>query len=70
MISVKEIDFFARFPPDVERYRGMHIAIIGNKVAGSGASAYAVWKAVKKKYPGKRPVLAFVPKKEALILFL
>jgi len=68
VISMKEVDFFAKFSPEVERYRGMHIAIIGNKVVGSGSSAYAVWKTAKKKYPGKRPVLAFVPKKETLIL--
>ena len=67
---MKEVEFFARFSPEVERYRGKHIAIVGNKVVASGDSAFSVWKTAKKKYPDKRPVLAFVPKKEALILFL
>ncbi len=70
VIFVKEVDFFAKFLPVMEKYRGMHIAIIGDKIVASGSSAFSVWKTVKKKYPRKRSVLAFVPKKEALILFL
>ena len=67
---MKEVNFFARFSPEMEKYRGMHVAIIGNRIVASGSSAYSVWKTVKKKYPGKRPVLAFVPKKDTLILVL
>ncbi len=70
MTDMKEVNFFAKFSPEMERYRGKHIAIIGNKIVASGSSAYLVWKTAKKKHPGKRPVLAFVPKKETLILFL
>ena len=67
---MKEVNFVAKLPPELEKYRGMHVAIIGDKVVASGKSAYLVWKTAKKKNPDKRPVLAFVPKKETLILLL
>ncbi|OGX07130.1 MAG: hypothetical protein A2Z88_00115 [Omnitrophica WOR_2 bacterium GWA2_47_8] len=67
---MKEIDFFAKFSPDMEKHRGRHIAIIGDRIVASGSSAYSVWKLAKKRHPSERPVLAFVPKKETLILLL
>ena len=67
---MKEVNFFAKITPEMEAYRGKHVALLGNKIIVSGDSAYLVWKTAKKKYPNKKPVLAFIPKKEAFILFL
>jgi hypoxanthine-guanine phosphoribosyltransferase len=50
------------------RYSGKHIAIVDDKVVASGDDPKKVWEAAKKKYPGKTPVLAFVPKEDALVL--
>jgi hypoxanthine-guanine phosphoribosyltransferase len=50
------------------RYSGKHIAIVDDKVVASGDDPKKVWEVAKKKYPGKTPVLAFVPKEDALVL--
>lgn len=64
----KELDWLASFPKELERCRGKHIALIGEKIVASGKSAKGVFVKAKKKYPNKTPVLTFVPKKETLIL--
>lgn len=61
---MKEVNFFAKITPEMEAYRGKHVALLGDKIVASGDSAYLVWKTAKKKYSGKTPVLAFVPKKD------
>lgn len=51
-----------------EKYAGKHIALIGEKVVASGDNPKTVWLEAKKKFPAKQPVLAFVPKPDALVL--
>ncbi|OYT33927.1 succinyl-CoA synthetase subunit alpha [Archaeoglobales archaeon ex4484_92] len=64
----KELNYFASFPAELKKYRGKHVAIIGDKVVASGDNAIEVYKKAKEKYPDKNPVLAFVPREETLIL--
>ena len=51
-----------------KRYSGKHIAIVDEKVVASGSNPKEVWERAKKKYPDRKPVLAFVPKEDALVL--
>jgi len=53
-----------------KRFAGKHIAIIGDKVVASGKSPMEVWKRAKKLHPQGKPVLAFVPKDDTLVLIL
>jgi len=64
----EELNYFASFPDELKKYRGKHVAIIGNKVVASGDNAIEVYKEAKKKFPDKKPVLAYVPREETLIL--
>lgn len=54
------------------RYRGRHLVIIKNKVfsAQTGQQAVKLFKEVTKKYPKEKPTITYVPKEEALILWL
>lgn len=51
------------------RYAGKHVAIIGDMVVASGESPLEVYKRAKKSHPHGRPLLAYVPKDETLVLF-
>ena len=53
-----------------KKYSGKHIAIVDDKVVASGNDPKEVWEKAKKKCPSKRPVLAFVPKEDTLVLFI
>lgn len=64
----EELKWFASFPKEMEQFRGKHIAMIGRKVVASGDSAKEVFEKAKQEYPDKMPVLAFIPRKEALVL--
>ena len=64
----EELKWFASFPEELKKFRGKHIAIIGTEVVASGDNAIAILKDAKKRFPDKNPVLAFVPKEDALIL--
>lgn len=66
---MKELAFYVTNAEKINRkYSGKHIAIVDNKVVASGDDPKKVWEAARKKHPGKKPVLAFVPKKETLVL--
>lgn len=64
----EELKWFASFPKEMEQFRGKHVALIGRKVVASGDSAKEVFEKAKQEYPDKMPVLAFIPRKEALVL--
>jgi lysine/ornithine N-monooxygenase len=64
----EELKWFASFPKEMEHFRGKHVAMIGRKVVASGDSAKEVFEKARKEYPDKMPVLAFIPRKEALVL--
>lgn len=64
----EELNWFASFPKELKKFRGKHVALIGKKVVASGNNAINVLEKAKKEFPGKKPVLAFVPREEALIL--
>jgi len=63
-----KLKWFATFPKELEDFRGKHIAMIGRKVVASGDSAKEVFEKARKDYPEKMLVLAFIPRKEALVL--
>lgn len=54
------------------RYRGKHIIMIAGKVftAKTGKEASKIFDKVTKKYPGKSPTITYIPKEDALILWL
>ena len=64
----EELDWFASFPNELKRFRGKHVALVGKRVVASGDDAIIVLKKARKEFPGKKPILAFIPKEETLIL--
>lgn len=54
------------------RYRGKHIVVIKGKIytAKNGKEASVLFDRLTKKYPGHIPTLAYIPKEDALILWL
>ena len=53
-------------------YFGKHVVVVDGEVyvATTGDEAVRILEEVRKKYPGKQPILAYVPKEEALILII
>ena len=53
-------------------YRGKHIVMIAGKVfsAKTGKEASKIFDRVTRRYPGKTPTITYVPKEDALILWL
>jgi hypothetical protein len=64
----EELKWFASFPKELRKFRGKHVTILKNRVVASGDNAIEVLGKARKKYPKNRPVLAFVPGEETLIL--
>ena len=54
------------------RYRGKHLVIIQDEVytARTGREATRLFDRLTKKFPGKTPTLAYIPKEDTLILWL
>jgi hypoxanthine-guanine phosphoribosyltransferase len=68
---VKELDFYVADADKInKKYSGKHIAIVDDEVVASGIDPKEVWEKAKKKYPNKQPVLALVPKEDALVLMI
>jgi hypoxanthine-guanine phosphoribosyltransferase len=66
---MNELTFYVTNAEEInKKYSGKHIAIVDNKVVASGNDPKEVWEIAKKKHPKKKPVLAFVPKEETLVL--
>ncbi|MGA2387287.1 MAG: DUF5678 domain-containing protein [Candidatus Bathyarchaeia archaeon] len=64
-----ELTFYVAEADEInKKYSGKHIAIVDDQVVASGDDPKVVWEQAKKKYPRKRPVLAFVPKEDTLVL--
>lgn len=65
-MASKEFEFYVK--ADLSKYEGKYVAIVGDKVAASGDNAKEVLEEAEREFPGKKPLLAKVPKAEALIL--
>ncbi len=69
--QVNELQFYVSKSTEINRrFRGRHIAIVGGRVVASGKSPLEVWKRAKHAYPSSKPVLAYVPKRDTLVLIL
>ncbi len=66
-MASKEFEFYVK--ADLSKYAGKYIAIVDDKVVGSGENAKTVWEEAKRK-TGKIPTLAKIPKEEASILMI
>lgn len=53
------------------RYFGKHVVVVDDEVfvAKTGDEAVRILERVRKQYPQKKPILSYIPKEEALILF-
>jgi uncharacterized protein DUF5678 len=67
----REFRFYVSKAPEINRrYAGKHVAIIGDRIVASGKSPLEVYKRAKKSHPQSRPLLAYVPKGETLVLII
>lgn len=55
-----------------DKYRGKHVLVVGEKVysARTGNKALEILKKIETEDPAASPLLAYVPKSDALILWL
>ena len=68
---MRELEFYVSRSGEINRrFRGRHIAIVGDRVVASGKSPIEAWKLARKAHPRARPVLAYVPKGDTLVLIL
>ncbi|MGQ9478177.1 MAG: DUF5678 domain-containing protein [Candidatus Bipolaricaulia bacterium] len=49
-------------------HAGKHLAIVDEGLAAVADTAYEAYRKVREKYPSEEPLLAFIPKADALIL--
>jgi len=54
--------------PDLGKYVGKWIAIVGGEVVSTGSDAKNVFEEAKKKYPQKEPLILKVPKDTVMLL--
>jgi hypothetical protein len=66
--QVEEYAWFLNNQEEVAKYRGKHIAIVGNKIVAHGKSVKQVYDTAKRKYPDKTPLLHYVHKGELFVL--
>ncbi len=67
----REFRFYISEAPEInKRFAGKHVAIIGDRVVASGRSPLEVYKRAKKAHPNSRPLLAYVPKRDTLVLII
>jgi hypothetical protein len=52
------------------RYEGQYVAIVGRSVVAHGKDGKAVYEIAQKKFPSQRILIAQVPLKEALVLWV
>ena len=67
----REFRFYVSKAPEINRrFAGKHVAIIGDRIVSSGKSPLEVYKRAKRLYPQSRPLLAYVPKRDTLVLII
>lgn len=67
----REFQFYVSKAREInERYAGKHVAIIGDRIVASGKSPLEIYYRAKRLRPQSRPMLAYVPKGETLVLTL
>ncbi len=65
----REFRFYVSKAPEINRrFAGKHVAIIGDRIVASGKSPLEVWRRAKKSHPQSKPLLAYVPKHDTLVL--
>ncbi len=67
----REFRFYVSKAPEInKRFAGKHVAIIGDRIVASGKSPLKVYNRAKKSHPQSRPLLAYVPKRDTLVLIV
>ncbi len=67
----REFRFYVSHAPEINRrFAGKHVAIVGDRVVASGKSPLEVWKRAKHSHPQSKPLLAYVPKRDTLVLII
>jgi len=60
--------WYVEHPEAFKAYREKHVAIWNKHVAGHGSSAKEAYEMAIRNYPESKPILAFIPIEEELIL--
>lgn len=66
--EVEEYVWFLNNQKEIAKYRGKHIAIVGNEIVAHGKSPKEVYDIAKRRYPKKSPLLHYVHKGELFVL--
>ena len=67
----REFRFYVSKAPEInKRFAGKHVAIVGDRIVASGKSPLEVYKRAKRSHPQSRPLLAYVPKRDTLVLVI
>ena len=55
-----DFEWFASNPPELQEYRGKHIAIFNQEIIGSGNTSVEAYRQAKQKISSSNPALAYV----------
>lgn len=64
----KAFEWYSKHQVELQKYAGKHLAIVDRGLAAVADTAYEAYRKARKKYPTEEPLLAFIPKADALIL--
>jgi len=68
MLAVKSKNFQAFMKLDRTKYLGNYIVVIDGKVRFFGKDIKKMLQEAKRKYPGKTPLVAKIPREEVMVL--
>lgn len=67
-VDLKDVNYEWFLRADLEKFRGLYIAVVDGHVVESGKEPEEIYKKAREKYPKKEVVLWKVPKEETLVL--
>ena len=64
---VTEFEYVLAHPAELDKYVGLWVAVVGERIVASGASARDVYEQAIAEFPGREPFLMKVPREQVLI---
>ncbi|HLB68361.1 MAG TPA: DUF5678 domain-containing protein [Thermoplasmata archaeon] len=65
---VTEFEYLLAHPAELEKYVGLWVGVVGDKIVASGESAKEVYEKAHAAFPGREPFLMKVPRERVLVL--
>lgn len=63
-----EFEYILAHPAELDKYLGLWVAVVGDKIVASSESAREVYEQARAAFPGREPFLMKVPREQVLVL--